>query len=257
MLENERNKLLASVLNRMVFDLIGAQRPGYDRENDNGFRDWCSYPFIPMDHTRLIFAFEELRKRLKDIKGWSGNRKKVGNKLFLDAGCGPGNVMAIANAVGLCHRYHGIEYFDETYKRAQAWLGVEGHCRTIYKLFKDDILKFNKYKNYDIIYFYCPFSDARLQRRFEERLEDEMKVGAILIAQLKQSHSIQKDYRFKKIKKIPGADNVFIKVKKGPRKKSQIKRSFLAGGCSVEKEKLYREKYDEFLIDHYKNVAQR
>jgi SAM-dependent methyltransferase len=237
-------KVMISVMSDMIFDLINAQRPGYHKEMTEGVSDRCSYPFIPMQHTRLIETLVSLRERLRDMKSWSGNRKRSGKKLFLDAGCGPGNVMVTARAAGLCDAYHGIEFFDETFKKAQAWLGINERGNNTYKLFQEDILKFNHYGKYDIIYFYCPFSDHRLQRRFEERLEDEMKVGAILIGFLKQSRAIRKDYRFKRIQGINAAENVFIKVKKGPRKDSEVERSITAGSVSPDKERLYAEKYN-------------
>jgi len=41
--------------------------------------------------------------------------------------------------------------------------------------------------DFDVVYFYCPFSDHDKQRVLEERIIKDMKPGAILIAHLPQS----------------------------------------------------------------------
>jgi len=239
------DKGMMGILNDMIQDLINAQRPSWGEDKGPGVRDACSYPFIPQANYRLIPTFYALRKKLPKIKGWVGNRKDFGNLKFLDAGCGIGNVMVTARACGLAGHYHGIEYFDKTYERAQNWLGLDHQQRSRYKVFKDDILKFQKYGDYDIIYYYCPFSDGELQRKFEEYLEDEMKVGAVLVAFLKQSRTITKDYRFRRVDGIPGADCVFLKTKKGPREISNVTpdKALVAHAIRPSTRDVYVEKY--------------
>lgn len=174
-----------------------------------------SYPFIPMDPHRVIQEFVLLREQLKSIKNWSGH--KVKKSKFLDAGCGVGNVMLIAKAANLCKQVHGIEYFDETYERARLLLGLVDHEKFNTFIHKDDILKFENYNRFDVIYYYCPFSDHRLEAMFEERVEDSMKIGAILLPHLKRSTAIQDDSRFERLK-IPNNRFAFIKVRRGKRK---------------------------------------
>jgi SAM-dependent methyltransferase len=243
--EKASDKEMMNIMSVMIHDLINAHRPSFSDEHKPEVRDACSYPFIPQTHTRLIHTFYALRERLRHVKGWTGNRKDFRNRKFLDAGCGTGNVLVTARACGLAAQFHGIEYFDETFKRAQEWLGVARRNSNAYKVFKDDILTFNKYREYDIIYYYCPFSDGDMQRRFEEYLEDEMKVGAVLIAFLKQSPSICEDNRFERIEGIPTADCVYIKRKKGKRKRSETlsEHAMIVHAPSPEKRKVYAEKY--------------
>lgn len=238
------NTRMTGILSDMVYNLIDNQRPSHDICNGPGYRDLCAYHFIPMNLITNIKYFMRLKDKLPQIENWSGNRKSSSDQYFLDAGCGPGNIMVTAKAVGLCTHHHGIEYFDETYAQAEQWLGLSRKEWSTYKLFKDDVLTFKDYKKYDIVYFYCPFEDTGLQMRFEERLEDEMKVGAVLSGHMKQSRAIRKDYRFEHINGIGLYGETFIKVKNGPRKNSQaIEYSYKK--CSRKSViKLYHEKYN-------------
>ncbi|MDO8628458.1 MAG: hypothetical protein Q7R56_01760 [Nanoarchaeota archaeon] len=51
----------------------------------------------------------------------------------------------------------------------------------------EDALKFKKYKDYDIIYYYCPIKDTKLQIRLEKLIERSIKKGAHIIAINKQN----------------------------------------------------------------------
>jgi SAM-dependent methyltransferase len=189
-----------------------------------------------------LSQFDVLKNALAGEKRWSGN--KSSNRMrrkFLDAGCGAGNILLFAKSVGLARYYHGLEYFDDTYKKARDFLGLDSKKPVPdVKIFQQDILTFKNYGDYDIIYFYCPFSYGRLEVKFEELVEDQMKLGAVLIANLKRGSAIYKDERFERLADklvsdtsfsgIPSKkENIFIKISDAPRKKSQFdeKRSWL------------------------------
>lgn len=212
----------------MLYDIVDNQRPEHNKANEHEFKEG-SFPFIPHGLERTMEDLYNLKNALPEIKEWSGHRKKRLRSdrpsRFLDAGCGPGNIMLAAHTISLVDNYHGIEFFPETFDRAKSLLGVDNGkaINRGMKLFKDDILKFSKYKDYDIIYYYCPFADPQRQVLFEEKVEDDMRIGAILLGNLKKSGAVRKDYRFKL---LPGqfADAAYIKIKGGKRKVSGVKK---------------------------------
>ena len=241
----------SNVVLGMLSDLVSAQKGEIDKEA--GRDSEClaykegSYPFIPNSAGRMLYEFQILKKFIEKEKRWSGHN--CSPTKFLDAGCGIGNIMLLAHGLKMCNRTHGIEYFKETFNAAKQWLG-EWRSHTDYHLFRADIMKFSKYKDYDIIYFYCPFSDERLQVRFEERLENHMKVGAILVPHLKKGAAIRKDDRFESLE-IAGRSGdgwysgpyAFIKVKGGRRKVSDIPKLRKDGRSSRDGRDRAKEKY--------------
>lgn len=148
------------------------------------------YKFIPfgtgavMD--QLLSVKDYLMGRDKKLNPWLNDYK------FLDAGCGYGNILMLAHGVGF--RSYGLEI-----NRV-----LIGRAKLINPFWKDikhrDILKYNSYGDFDVIYYYCPLRNNKLETRFEERVEDQMKVGSILMPNLKASRRIRKDERFKQSK---------------------------------------------------------
>ncbi len=203
-------------------NLVHAQKAEYgsggtrsSNESNEG-----SYPFIPLETRYLFYQLKYLKSYLFNEPRWSGyqnNRSK-----FLDAGCGCGNVILMANMHLLCSYQHGIEFFPETADKAENWLGTHRYKNEVqFKIIRKDIMKFRGYKDYDVIYFYCPFDDNRLQITFEERLENSMKVGAVLIANLKKGGRIRNDKRLERIDTGYEEGQMFIKIKDGHRKMSE------------------------------------
>lgn len=160
------------------------------------------YPFIPLSTEealhQLLGAIDHLRKR-EDNKYYT-------KYSFLDAGCGFGNIMMMAAEVGF--KPYGLEIDERLITHAKR---VNYHWRNIRH---KDILKYTRYGQFDVIYYYCPFCNGKLQQKFEERVEDQMKVGAILMPNLKVSNRIEKDKRFKLIQMKGRGLRFFKKVSK-------------------------------------------
>lgn len=146
--------------------------------------DGRHYGFIPTGGLYHLYIFRRLykvleAKKLKNKrKTWLERKEKP---RFLDAGCGIGNMLLLAEACGF--RVSGIELDKKTHKIAEKLLHRD---RRFYdggrdKVFHGDILKFNKYKQYDVIYFYQPMSNGPLMSRFVWKLVKEMKVGAFIV----------------------------------------------------------------------------
>lgn len=235
--ETEKMKFLLKAMYLSTATLekaINHQRCHYEDNGYVGPKENGSYPFIPMNTQRTVYDFIMLKNVLRDVlpENASNTIRDVRNlwdqsganwnKKFLDAGCGVGNIMLLAHIAGFCHHIHGIEYFDDTYQKAIAWLGMKGDNNDgIFKIFKDDILKFKDYGKYDVIYYYRPFEDIKKQDKLEKLIENNMKVGAVLIPRMKQrERQIHKDKRFINIfekEKNPLTDStiepIYIKVK--------------------------------------------
>lgn len=136
-----------------------------------------SYRFIPNETIRTIETLRYVQKLL--------NSKYPS---FFDAGCGIGNIVKMAYTMG--YSASGIDLDKDALIFAQDIGWSNG------RLFEADILTYDEYHKYDVIYYYCPFQDKFTEKQFEEMVEDKMKVGAYLIPCLKQSRAIDKDNRF-------------------------------------------------------------
>lgn len=125
-----------------------------------------SYPFIPIDTTRLFyyleFAYEEL---YKDRRGEIFN--------FVDYGAGIGNVLDFALGYGFTVK--GFEVVEE-YLQSTNNIFIEKGDLTDPKVFS------SKRKYYDVVYYYCPFLNSEKEIEFELRAIETLKIGGILIA---------------------------------------------------------------------------
>lgn len=196
MRKNEYNKLAANALMN-TFGHLQRHAAACIREKNNRKRrrrkgmNGCSviqdkngsYPFIPRSvHAvlpRLIYAYDYLRKKYASC-----------DFSFLDAGCGFGNIMMLAKGVGF--DVHGLEFDPVTIEFAKDvnpyWMNIR----------RQDILAYNGYKKFDVIYYYCPF-DCRKEVDFERRVENQMKVGALLVASPSHHSRMAKDKRFRSL----------------------------------------------------------
>jgi SAM-dependent methyltransferase len=156
-----------------------------------------SYSYIHMRFTQVLDAFEAIRKHVMGLK------KSIYNMKFVDAGCGFPIIPAmiqhkVASAIG-------FEIEEEVIAIARA-------CGLDRYIIKQDILTAD-YSKFDIIYYYCPFRDTKVEKEFEKRVEEQMKPGAYLMFALKQDwEGIKKNPDFKLIYNRPyGEVSVFIK----------------------------------------------
>lgn len=176
---DEERDILFGVINRFLgYFTRDSQRESI---NDPG----TEYPFVPMD-TRQVFdqillAREELRARQGEDVELS----------FIDIGCGIGNVLLFAEMMGF--RVAGIE--KDIFP-----------CRVAQKLFDEravtptDIWEFEEFSRFDVVYYFRPFHDGNMQRRFEEYIEDRVRPGGVLIANRKMSDKIETDPRFSRLR---------------------------------------------------------
>lgn len=174
------------VLRKIIIIIAKIRQPETSHLNDK-----VSFTFIPSGAKYTIELLNEARKI---------NPKA---KKFLDAGCGIGNILLIAKSMGFCEDYTGIEKFRIELNTGIKFIG--GNKKDL-RIIKDDILKFKRYHEYDVIYSYTPFADSSLQRKVLIKTIKDMKVGAIIIP---VGYSREFIRNIKCIKQH--ADNVWVK----------------------------------------------
>ncbi len=177
-LDEERDVLFGIINRYLGFHTLEAQRATI---NDTS----KEYPFVPMD-TRQVFdqvgiVADYLRKK------WG---REVSDCSFLDIGCGTGNVLVIAEQFEF--DVYGFEKDEHPVKVAKRFIGED-------RVTQEDIWAYEGYRKFDVVYYFCPFSDGETQRRFEEMVEEKMKPGSILIANQKRSEKIGQDERFRRL----------------------------------------------------------
>lgn len=112
---------------------------------------------------------------------------------FLDCGCGIGNIMMAATAVG-GYEVHGIEYEEATYKVAQDLLSDDSN------IIMGDITTFDNYYYYDVIYYFAPIKCPDKRRRFNEKLANDIRIGSVIIS-YGGSNYLPHDERFRTLPK--------------------------------------------------------
>lgn len=129
------------------------------------------YSYIPLDYGTFLNQLNKAAKELGlDFQGAK----------FVDAGCGIGTKVAMAGMLGL--DAYGVELNPDYVRVAQRMVGY-GSDHVI----EGDAIKHN-YKPYDIIYFYRPMRDERMQSQLEQRIVRTAQSGAIILANGKNSH---------------------------------------------------------------------
>lgn len=118
-----------------------------------------SYHYIPFPPSHFIDALLEGFFHL----GASTSKK------FIDIGCGSGLTVLIAS--GLFESY-GFDYNTDLVDRARSFLGDS--------VFLDDAKTFDRYDEFDFIYYYRPFFDENMYFEFEERVFKSMKSGSLV-----------------------------------------------------------------------------
>ena len=108
---------------------------------------------------------------------------------FLDVGCGVGQKVFLAGLAGFTA--HGIELRKPFVKKANELL-TEYDETAVYQSKKSsksntrvsyaDGIKYTKYNEFDVIYFYRPIADDKLQEKLETKIAKDAKKGAVVVA---------------------------------------------------------------------------
>lgn len=179
-MENEENDIFFNVINRFVG--FYSRDAAKETRNDTD----CEYPFVAMD-TRQVFAQMDFVRAFLEL---DRENPPTPQPRLLDVGCGIGNVLLVAEQFGF--EVYGIEKDEYPFQVAARLIGEE-------RIAQADIWTYEGYGEYEVIYYYRPFSGREQQLRFERLIEDRLKTGGILIANHKNSEAISQDSRFEKL----------------------------------------------------------
>lgn len=174
--EEERDVYLG-IINRFIGYYSGKSRKA---TKNNTSRE---YPFIAMDTRQAV---EQIRIARDFLEAEIKDRKLF----FFDAGCGIGNILLIAEQYFF--EVYGIEKDEYPCRLAQQFFGPE-------QVQQADVWEFQGYGDYDVIYYFRPLPDGESESLLERLIEDQMKKGAVLIANRKLDKEIENDPRFRPI----------------------------------------------------------
>lgn len=132
------------------------------------------YNFIARPALGLISNLVLLRELMRVEFNKARNYDKPS---FLDCGCGVGNVVAYAHFAGFSS--YGVEYDQATLDRGKFILDLFSLKQD--RLMQGDLLEYDDFGKYDVLYGYCPLSSTEKERIFEARLMYQAKVGAYIV----------------------------------------------------------------------------
>lgn len=138
-----------------------------------------AYGYIAIDLNQFMDMMLELEGLLAEDPDYQHTDRPHRPCSFLEVGCGVGRNLHILRATDR-FTLEKIAGFDVESAYVEAGRKIFGLGEDV---FVDDALTFD-YGGFDIIYFYRPFHDDKLQRRFEKRLVETARRGAYILAQL-------------------------------------------------------------------------
>ncbi len=167
-LASEKNRILQAALSQIAMDEVS------EAESADG-----SYGYIPLDLNQFFDLLFALEKHLAEDPDYRHTDKPHRPCSFLEVGCGPGRNLHVLHATDrfTFDKISGFDIVQEYIAAGRKYFGLGED------IFQDDALKFD-YGGYDIIYYYRPFHEDKLQAKFEKRLISTMKRGAYLLASL-------------------------------------------------------------------------
>jgi len=201
-----RSEDVGNILSVAFSSIVSAKRAAIRTNCDTSEK--CdsngSYTFIPHNVEGVIERLLNLREHLMQQPGiWLDC---FINMSFLDVGCGIGNILLLANAIGF-GKAIGLEFDPFTIEQSKG-LWPKGRDIRIEEM---DIIKYNGYSLHDVIYFYRPFNCEDKQFALETKIVKQMKIGAYIIPVYGAYHCYNNDPRFER-----AGNGVYKKVKQQP-----------------------------------------
>ncbi len=167
----EKAKILRSALSQIGESAVS------DVETQEG-----SYSYIAIDLDEFFDMIYSLENCLKNDPDYRHTDKPHRPVSFLEVGCGHGRNLHVLRATDrFCfEKISGFDIVPEYVEAGRRYFDMDDD------IFVEDAFKFD-YGGFDVIYFYRPFSDEKLQKKFEKRLISTMKRGAYIVASLSES----------------------------------------------------------------------
>lgn len=164
-------------LNKTIGD-NDEQKQSYTVKEDGGYK--C----IHLGCGEFLIKIEEVLEKEKIEISYNESGGKPLNKIkFLDIGSGVGQKVFLAYKVFGLDSY-GLELRLPFVQRANEILGFSlfDYRPENKRVFQANALTFDKYNEFDIIYFYCPIARKDLQIQLEQKIAKDCKKGTVLIA---------------------------------------------------------------------------
>lgn len=159
-----------------------------------------SYPFISNRNLEVVL---DTLIAIKTRFPVTGNYPK-----FLDAGCGIGQIVHLAQYVG--YQAYGIDLDDDMLKEGRKMFS-KYHNRPF--LTKADITKYRNYSKYDVVYYYCPMNNHDKEVKFERYVDKKVKIGAIIISFMKQDRILfEEEPQFKLLTHVESDFYIYQKM---------------------------------------------
>lgn len=98
---------------------------------------------------------------------------------FLECGSGFGFVAALARELGFT--VTGVEVVPKYVEMSRLFFPAV-------RVEEADLLAFDRFGDFDVIYYYGPFADEEVQAGFERRIEEALRPGGIILANRKVTH---------------------------------------------------------------------
>ncbi len=147
------------------------------------------YPFVAMD-SRQVFRQLALVRRHLGLDREQTQGATPAPPTFLDVGCGIGNVMLLAEQMGF--DAYGLEKDRDPCAMARRLFDRD-------RVSDADIWEYRHYHRFQVIYYFRPFADRKLQQEFERMIEERIPPGTLLIANHKNTVDITADARFSQL----------------------------------------------------------
>ncbi|OAI39240.1 hypothetical protein AYO40_01335 [Planctomycetaceae bacterium SCGC AG-212-D15] len=137
-------------------------------------------------HAYIAYDPENFLGRLHDY----GCLEKRGR--FLDVGCGLGEKVFLAYALGAFTQCDGLEYDARTAAVAQFLFKQLGDSIYPLQVFRADALSFDHYGDYDVIYMYRPLRDRARMRQLVTRIVEQLRPQAMLCDVFQDGFALKK-----------------------------------------------------------------
>jgi len=136
-------------------------------------RKWTKghHPFIPSHSTREVIS---TLKMVREHMIAKRDRDRFHVLKLLDCGCGVGNILLMARALG-GYSLTGLEYDPRVCKIARILIMDA-------EIIRQNILTYKHYAQHDVIYYYQPISDNTKMCRFAKKVNNDIKVGTVVIS---------------------------------------------------------------------------
>jgi SAM-dependent methyltransferase len=170
------------------FEILSRCFAGFDERTTGYLPHPGHFSYIPLGLEEFTESLVDLEDALVVDKDFADPKQRYRPLKYLEVGCGIGRNLFILlyGSDILIREAKGIEISMEYVIQARQLFNL--HEQALH----GDAMT-HDYRDYDVIYFSRPFSNDRLERKFERRLIDQLKPGGYVIGHLNSLLDTSKD----------------------------------------------------------------